>query len=490
MVDAIDAVGLIRIHPSPGGPVAALRGLDLRAERGEIVAVIGPSGSGKSTLLRLLAGLDRPSAGRLRILDRDLTTASDGDLERHRRERVGVVAQQYRRALSPYLPVAASVELPLALRGTAAAERRARVAQLLERIGLPDRGPALPHELSGGEQQRIAFAVALAARPALLLADEPTGELDGVTAERVLDVLRDLVRAEGVTCVVVTHDQAVERVADRAIHMADGRAVAERRPGGSVVVERAIDAQGWLAPSLPPTGRVIASAVRPSVPGDVAILEGASRHYGDARHGALGLPPTSAAFRRGAFHVITGPSGSGKTTLLRLVTGLDRPTSGRVVTLGQDVNALDREGLARFRAARIGIVDQIRDLVPFLSALENVELGLAIRGRDGPDARERSLAALARVGLAELADRRPDGLSSGERLRVAIARAIVAEPELLVLDEPTAALDRAGAHAVADLLSGFDGEQVTVLATTHDPALIAAASDRLDLRTARVAGVA
>jgi putative ABC transport system ATP-binding protein len=272
--------------------------------------------------------------------------------------------------------------------------------------------------------------------------------------------------------------------------MADGRAVAERRPGGSVVVERAIDAQGWLAPSLPPTGRVIASAVRPSVPGDVAILEGASRHYGDARHGALGLPPTSAAFRRGAFHVITGPSGSGKTTLLRLVTGLDRPTSGRVVTLGQDVNALDREGLARFRAARIGIVDQIRDLVPFLSALENVELGLAIRGRDGPDARERSLTALARVGLAELADRRPDGLSSGERLRVAIARAIVAEPELLVLDEPTAALDRAGAHAVADLLSGFDGEQVTVLATTHDPALIAAASDRLDLRTARVAGVA
>jgi len=490
MVDAIDAVGLIRIHPSPGGPVAALRGLDLRVAQGEIVAVIGPSGSGKSTLLRLLAGLDRPSSGRLRILDRDLTKASDGELERHRRERVGVVAQQYRRALSPYLPVGSAVELPLALRGVAVAERRTRVGQLLERIGLPDRGPAYPHQLSGGEQQRIAFAVALAARPTLLLADEPTGELDGVTAERVLDVLRDLVRAEGVTCVVVTHDQAVERVADRVIHLADGRAVAERRAGGSGTVERAMDAQGWLAPDLPPPGRAIASAVRPSVPGDVAILEGASRHYGDARHGALGLPPTSAAFRRGAFHVVTGPSGSGKTTLLRLVTGLDRPTSGRVVTLDQDVGLLDREALARFRAARIGIVDQIRDLVPFLSALENVELGLAIRGRDGPGARERSMAALVRVGLGELADRRPDGLSSGERLRVAIARAIVAEPELLVLDEPTAALDRAGAHAVADLLSGFDGERVTVLATTHDPALIDAASDRLDLRLARVAGAA
>ena len=192
----------------------------------------------------------------------------------------------------------------------------------------------------------------------------------------------------------------------------------------------------------------------------------------------------------GGFDAIVGPSGSGKTTLLGLLAGLDRPTAGRVVTLDTDLGGLDREALARLRADRIGIVDQVRDLVPFLSALENVELGLAIRGREDADTRDRALAALVRVGLGDLASRQPDGLSSGERLRVAIARAIVAEPELLVLDEPTAALDRAGAHAVADLLAGFDGERVTVLATTHDPALIEAASDRLDLRTARVAGAA
>ena len=489
MADAIEAVGLIRIHPSPGGPVAALLGLDLRAATGEIVAVIGPSGSGKSSLLRLLAGLDRPSAGRLVILGRDLTDASNRELERHRRERVGVVAQQYRRALSPYLPVGASIELPLALRGVAPGDRRHRVTELLERIGLGGRGRAYPHQLSGGEQQRVAFAAAIATRPALLLADEPTGELDGVTAERVLDVLRDVVRADGVTCVVVTHDQAVERIADRVVHVADGRAIAERA-GSARALERNVDAQGWLAPVLPPAGPSIESAIRPAVPGDAAALEGAARYYGDSRRGALGLPPTTAAFRRGGFHVVTGPSGSGKTTLLRLVTGLDRPTSGRVVTLDQDIVRLDREALARFRADRIGIVDQVRDLVPFLSAVENVELGLAIRGRDGPDTRARSMAALGRVGLGDMASRQPDGLSSGERLRVAIARAIVAEPELLVLDEPTAALDRAGAHAVADLLRAFDGERVTILATTHDPALIEAASDRLDLRTARVAGAA
>ena len=298
----------------------------------------------------------------------------------------------------------------------------------------------------------------------------------------MLRILRDAVRAEGVTCIVVTHDALVERIADRVIHVADGRVVAERHGGEDVSPDRAVDAQGWLAPPLPERGEPLASAVRPPQPGDVAILEGAARHYGtDDGRGALGLPPVDATFRRGGLHVVTGPSGSGKTTLLRLVTGLDRPTAGRVVTLDQDLATLDRDALAHLRATRIGIVDQVRDLVPFLSAQENVELGLAIRGLDGPGSSDRAAAALERVGLADKAHRSPDGLSAGERLRVAIARAIVAEPALLVLDEPTAALDRAGARAVAALLQGFDGERVTIIATTHDPALIEAGSDRLRL---------
>jgi putative ABC transport system ATP-binding protein len=200
----------------------------------------------------------------------------------------------------------------------------------------------------------------------------------------------------------------------------------------------------------------------------------------------LGLPPTTAAFRAGRFHVVTGPSGSGKTTLLRLVVGLDRPSEGRVITLGTDLAGLDRDGLARFRAARIGIVDQMRDLVPFLTARENVELGLAIRGLPLADAGPRAVAALEGVGLGEHLERAPDGLSAGERLRVAIARALAAQPELLVLDEPTAALDRAGARSIARLLEGLDG-RVTIIATTHDPALIEAASDRLDLVAAGAA---
>ena len=485
MAEAITATGLIRIHPSAGGPVAALRGLDLRVDEGEIVAVVGPSGSGKSTLLRLLAGLDRPSAGRLQVLGTDIGRASDDALGAYQRAVVGVVDQHYRRALSPYLHAADAIELPMALRGHPAAERRRRVAELLEAVGLEGRGRALRHELSGGEQQRLAFAVAMATRPALLLADEPTGELDAATATTILDLCRELVRAEGATCVLVTHDPLVERIADRTIHIADGRVVAEGEPSTGHPPRRAVDAQGWLAPAPPEPPGPMPPVDRPPGAEFAVVLDGVARHYGDGRAGSLGLATVSAAFGRGGFHVVTGPSGSGKTTLLRLVTGLDRPTKGRVTTLGEDLGRLDREDLARFRAARVAIVDQLRDLVPFLSAAENVELGLAIRGHAAPAAAVRAREALASLGLTDLADRLPDGLSAGERLRVALARALAAEPDLLVLDEPTATLDRAAAASVARILAGLD-PRITVLVTTHDPALIAASSDRLDLQEARI----
>ena len=189
MADAIRATGLIRIHPSPGGPVAALRGLDLRVETGEVAAVIGPSGSGKSTLLRLVAGLDRPSAGCL------VSSAATSPMPPTVSwtpivgNASGSSSSTTGARCRPYCGCDA-IALPLALRGVAPNDRRGRVEELLERVGLPDRGDAYPHQLSGGEQQRVAFAAAIATRPALLLADEPTGELDSRDRRSGLDVLR------------------------------------------------------------------------------------------------------------------------------------------------------------------------------------------------------------------------------------------------------------------------------------------------------------
>lgn len=476
---------VMRIYPGAAGNVAALRGLDLEVAAGEVVAVVGASGSGKSTALRILAGLDRPSAGTVDSFGVALERAGEGDLVRYRAD-VGVIDQQYWRSLSPYLTARDAVELPLRLRGWGAAERAARATELLEQVGLGDRGSATPSRLSGGEQQRVAFAAALAPRPRLLLADEPTAELDERTAAELVALLQALVRREGATAVVVTHDLLVERMADRIVYVRDGRAIAVRR-GPDAEAEPIVDASGWRAPALPPPAPRMAP-VEPAAGTEPAVaVEHLSRTYGTGSGAIHAIRDLDATFATGGLHIVTGPSGSGKSTLLRLVAGLDRPTAGRVITLGTDLATLNREALAQFRALDVAFCPQAPRLVPFLSALENVELALAIR-RAGDTAgarRERAREALDEVGLADLASEPPETLSGGERVRVAIARAVAARPRLLILDEPTAALDRASATSLIAMLARLDRANVTMLVATHDRDLIAAASDRLDLRDAR-----
>ncbi|HUQ42970.1 MAG TPA: ATP-binding cassette domain-containing protein [Candidatus Limnocylindria bacterium] len=480
----VRAESVMRVYPGAAGNVAALRGLDIEVGAREVVAVVGASGSGKSTMLRILAGLDRPSAGSIESLRVPLERAPEPELVRYRAD-VGVIDQQYWRSLSPYLTAHDAVELPLRLRGWAPTARRARVAQLLEQVGLPDRGDHTPSQLSGGEQQRVAFAAALAPRPTLLLADEPTAELDERTAAELVSLLQALVRREGATAIVVTHDRLVESMADRIVYLRDGRAIAVRRGGPDAEAARITDPSGWLAPPLPPAAPTMAPVAPAAGATPAVIVEHLSRTYGTGSGAIHAVKDLDAQFAAGGLHIVTGPSGSGKSTLLRLVAGLDRPTAGRVVTLGVDLATLDRAGLARFRAGDVAFCPQAPRLVPFLSAQENVELALSIRGVGTRESRAASAReALDQVGLADLAEASPDTLSGGERVRVAIARAVAARPRLLILDEPTAALDRASATSLIAMLARLDRADVTMLVATHDRDLIAAASDRLDLRDA------
>jgi ABC-type lipoprotein export system ATPase subunit len=490
---AADAVivarGLIQIYPADTLNIPALRGLDLEVVRGELVGIIGPSGSGKSTLLRVLAGLERPSAGTLSAFGVRLERAPDSELARYRNETVGVVEQHYWRAISPYLTAAAIIELPLALRGWPAEAGRVRARELLGRIGLGERAAARPGELSGGEQQRLAFAAALAHRPSIVLADEPTGELDERTAAELLDLLSELARSEGSTVIVVTHDPIVEAVADRILHLHDGRVIATRVGGPGGILSGAVDPSGWRAPGVAKQPSPVGPLAAPE-PGLAAIeLVDVSRIYGSGPSAVRAIDGLSATFRQGGLHVVTGPSGSGKSTLLRLIVGLDRPSRGTVRTLDADLARLDRAGLARLRTERIAVMSQAPRLVPFLSVAENVELGLAIRSShlSARDRHDRALSTLDAVGLADLSDAWPDRLSGGERARVALARSLATDPDLLVLDEPTAALDRWSAGAVIRLLQALD-PAMTVLVATHDRDLIAAATHRLDLRDVRRRG--
>ena len=218
---------LFKIYKRADLEVVALRGLNLGVMQGELIAIVGASGSGKSTLLNILAGLDRPSAGDVWVGQRDLLNISEQSLVQYRRQDVGFVWQTTARNLLPYLNVAENLDLPMALAGQPRRLRRARSDELISALGIGDKASRHPHQLSGGEQQLAAIGVALANQPALLLADEPTGELDTATAIHVFDMLRTLNRSFGVTVIIVSHYPGVSQFVDRVVNIRDGRISSE-----------------------------------------------------------------------------------------------------------------------------------------------------------------------------------------------------------------------------------------------------------------------
>ncbi|HEX7159998.1 MAG TPA: ABC transporter ATP-binding protein [Trebonia sp.] len=218
---------LVRIYTAEGIEMQALQGLDLVVESGELTALVGASGSGKSTLMNILAGLDTPTAGGVRVAGHDLATMSPRQRLGYRRSVVGFIWQQTARNLLPYLTALQNIELPLRLAGTGRSRRRARAGELLDLLGVAHCTGRRPDQMSGGEQQRVAIAVALANSPSVLLADEPTGELDSATAASVFGALQAANSELGVTVLVVTHDPAVSSMVRRTIAIRDGRTATE-----------------------------------------------------------------------------------------------------------------------------------------------------------------------------------------------------------------------------------------------------------------------
>jgi putative ABC transport system ATP-binding protein len=211
--------GLVKIYKTEEIEVVALQGLNIQVESGEMMAIIGNSGSGKSTLLNILGGLDRPSAGQVRVGEWDLLKTTDEQLVEYKRKTVGFIWQNNARNLLPYLSALENVEMPMMLSGRV---DRAYAKQLLDWVGLKERMYNKLHQLSGGEQQRVAIAISLSNRPSLLLADEPTGSVDTETSDRIMAIFRRLNRELGVTIVIVTHDMALASKVDRVVAIRDG----------------------------------------------------------------------------------------------------------------------------------------------------------------------------------------------------------------------------------------------------------------------------
>jgi ABC-type lipoprotein export system ATPase subunit len=511
MTAAVDVRELFRIHHTAEGDAAALQGLTLRIEPGELVAVLGPSGAGKSTLLRILAALERPSAGGVIVLGHEVAGLRGRRATAFRARLLGIVDQHYGRALTPDLGCGQIVAQSLALNGADRRLCKSRASELLERVGLADVAGARPAEVSGGEQQRVAVCAAVAHRPALLLADEPGGELDAASAHAVYQLIAELAREHGTTVVMVSHDPASSAIADRSVQIRDGRLSDEtlRHGAAAIVVGRG----GWMrVPEqllrdagiggraevelkddgvlLRPSGGLEEQPVaaadraepRAASPANAAELVDVHKSYGSGRRARQVLEGLSHRFAAGRLTVVTGRSGSGKSTVLRMLAGLEPADRGRVLVLGQQLDGRSRTDLAGFRRAHVAVVSQEPDLIGFLGATENIVLSLTLRGLDHDQSALRAARWLSRVGLEHRAGQRVERLSAGERQRVAIARALAAESELVLVDEPTSRLDQVNAALVGRLLADACRlHGATIVCSTHEPLVIESADAELPL---------
>ncbi len=515
--------------------VAALGGVTLEVGEGTFAAIVGPSGAGKSSILNLIGGVDAPTAGTVSVGGNDLGLLDDRERARFRRREVGFLWQGATKNLVPYLTAAQNVGLPMVLAGASVGSSARRADELLELLGLEDRKRFLPQMLSGGEQQRVAVAVALANSPSVLLADEPTAEIDSEGADRVLRALRDASGETGATVVMATHDLVAAGRADVTYRLIDGRLrtptsqarvdaagrltlpdEAARLVGLSDVeveieadevrIRRLDDAESAagggttaLAPDVDRRpGRsvsVLTPLPRPSAPprstpeegthGPLVSAEGLDRTYGGGTQVAA-LRDVSIRLLPGEVVAIMGPSGSGKSTLLGLLAGLDEPDAGRVLWEGRALREIPEADVGRLRATRFGIVFQSFGLFPSLSASENVVLPQLMAGLRPGTATGAAESWLTRLGLGGRLDHRVNELSAGQQQRVAIARALACEPAVVLADEPTAELDGQAAGVIFATLAQVARRGGGVLVATHDPRVLPWTDRVVLLRDGRV----
>ncbi|GAA0525470.1 ABC transporter ATP-binding protein [Paractinoplanes ferrugineus] len=466
----------------------AVVGLDLTVEPGEVVAIVGESGSGKTTTANALIGL-LPANGRITagsaVVDGVQTAgASERTLRRLRGSVVGLIPQDPMVGLNPTQRVGHQIAEAVKLRGLTGAAARAEVLEHLEQAGVPDPGSRArqyPHELSGGLRQRALIAIALAGRPKLIIADEPTSALDVTVQKRILDHLGGLVRDQGISLLIITHDLAVAADrADRIVVMRHGRLVEQGEPVTLLSAPRESYTRRLTTatPRLAPRFDVREKAV----PDPILTLTEVSKTFapGDLRRGDRGfnaLDKVDVTVPRGRTHALVGESGCGKTTTLRIALGLETATSGSVVLDGDEIVGRSWNQLRPLRRkAQLVHQDPFATLDPKFTVGQSItEPLVSFRIGDRRSRAERARELLDQVALpASYLDRLPSELSGGQRQRVAIARALALCPDLIMLDEPVSALDVLVQEQILQLLTDLQAALgLSYLFVSHDLAVVA-----------------
>ncbi|UVF21688.1 ABC transporter ATP-binding protein [Microvirga terrae] len=485
-------------YRGPEGFQRVVHEVSLRVRPGEVVALVGESGSGKTTTAQAVIGLlaenGRLEGGAIRLNGTDIAGWSQKRLDTIRGQKISLIPQDPTSSLNPVKTIGAQVAEVLEIhRQGSRAEIDARVIELLARVGLSQpelRAKQYPHELSGGMRQRVLIAIAIALRPALIIADEPTSALDVTVQKRILDLIDELRREYGTAVLLVTHDLGV--AADRANHIVvlKGGRIQEQGPTAEVLAAPRSEYTRKLladAPSLGKTRSVARSKpVHIGARRDAIVVENLVQDFAiGGREVFRALAGVSFRVRRGTTHAIVGESGSGKTTTARSIVGFQKPSAGRILVDGIDVTSLRGENLRRFRKT-IQLVYQnpFASLDPRQTIFQIVEEPL-LNFDPGPreDRARKVEAILERVGLPpSVLTRRPHALSGGQRQRVAIARALVLDPQVLVLDEAVSALD---VTVQAQILSLLDELQqalgLTYLFISHDLAVVRQISDTVSV---------
>lgn len=442
----------LHVHFGKRDPVEVVHGLDLEIAPGEVVAVVGESGSGKSITALSVIGLlpeNAHASGSVKLHGRELLGLSAGELRSVRGAQIALISQDPVASLNPVFTIGFQVVEAVRAhnRSLSAGAARKRAIELLELVEIPEparRVKQYPHELSGGQCQRVGIAMALASDPQLLIADEPTTALDVTVQAEVLDVLARLGRRDGRAVLLITHDMGVvAELADRVAVMREGELI-EQGSVREVLLKPTASYTRHLLDAVPRIGEREASsgtATETPLVLDIADLEVT---YGGRLRGLFrAVNGVNMQVRRGEILGLVGESGSGKSTIGRAIIGAAPVTAGSITVDGIDMRAASR-AVRRETRRRIGVVFQnpALSLNPRYTVRQSVEEPLhAIRGLRGSELNERVDALLDSVGLIERAGRYSHELSGGQKQRVAIARGVALDPALLIADEPTSALD-------------------------------------------------
>jgi ABC-type lipoprotein export system ATPase subunit len=480
---------VVKAYKTGEGPFLALSDVNIDIQQGEFLGITGKSGAGKTTLLNMISGISELTSGEVIFHGANngsptttipIHTLNEDQLALWRGENVGIIYQSFE--LMPTLNLVENVMLPPDFLGNyRPIISKERALELLELVDIVEHAYKIPAHISGGQKQRVAIARAMVNDPALIIADEPTGNLDSVTAETIFQIFKKLVD-QGKTIVMVTHDESLAPRFSRRLHIVDGVVGNPPENGsGQVMVSEDVDHPGSpqddgnhreSLETAVPCDEIVFERVESKQDYPAIVLRDVDKVYVNAAGEFVALKSVNMQLSYGQFISIVGKSGCGKSTLLNMITGIDHPTAGEVIVGNEHIYEMGKSERALWRGKNMGVVFQFFQLLPTLTLLENTILPMDYcKVYPFNERSDRAMELLKLVGLEEQAQKLPASVSSGQQQSAAIARALATDPPIILADEPTGNLDSRSAKNVLNIFEQLASQGKTILIVTHDPSI-------------------